>query len=99
MKVFCSVPKLRANGARLKFKNNLRPAAFVSFTKRENFKNFKEYEEVVNLPLEARITNRAVDVRSLGFEACVKAVDREVWIPVELINGGNMNQVNLEQWQ
>lgn len=28
-----------------------------------------------------------------------KAVDREVWIPVELINGGNMNQVNLEQWQ
>ena len=78
MKVFCSVPELRANGARLKFKNNLRPAAFVSFTKRENFKNFKEYEEVVNLPLEARITNRAVDVRSLGFEACVKAVDREV---------------------
>ena len=29
------------------------------------------------MPLEARIANRAVNVRSLGFEACVKAVDRE----------------------
>ena len=29
------------------------------------------------MPLEARIANRAVDVRSLGSKACVKAVDRE----------------------
>ena len=77
MKIFYSAPNLHANGARLKFKNNLRPAAFVSFSKRENFKNFNECEEAVNLPLEARIANRAVDVRSPSFEACVKAADRE----------------------
>ena len=77
MKVFCLVPELRANGARLNFKISFRSAVLVCFTKRENFKNFKECEEAVNLPLEARIANRAVDVRSLGFEACVKAADRE----------------------
>ena len=77
MKVFCLVPNPHANGAGLNFKNNLRPAALACFTKRENFKNFKECEEAVNLPLEARIANRAVDVRSPSFEACVKAADRE----------------------
>ena len=77
MKVFCLVPELRANGARLNFKISFRSAVLVCFTKRENFKNFKECEEAVNLPLEARIANRAVDVRSLGFEACIKAADRE----------------------
>ena len=40
MKVFCSVSELRANGAGLNFKSNLRPAALISFTRRENFKNF-----------------------------------------------------------
>ena len=29
------------------------------------------------MPLEARIANRAVDVRSPSFEACIKAADRE----------------------
>ena len=77
MKISYSAPNPHANGTGLKFKNNLRPAAFVSFTKRENFKNFKEFEEAVNLPLEARIANRAVDVRSLGSKAHVKAADRE----------------------
>ena len=77
MKVFCFVTNPHANGTGLNFKSNLHPAAFVSFTKRENFKNFKECEEAVNLPLEARIANRAVDVRSPNFEACVKAADRE----------------------
>lgn len=71
MKVFCSAPNLHANGSGLNFKNNLRPAALISFTRRENFKNFVAHEQV------AKTINRAVDVRSLGFEACVKAVDRE----------------------
>ena len=77
MKVFCLMPNPHANGARLNFKSNLHPAALISFTRRENFKNFKECVEAVNLPLEARIANRAVNVRSPSFEACVKAVDRE----------------------
>ena len=77
MKVFCFVPNPHANGTGLNFKSNLCPAALISFTRRENFKNFKECEEAVNLPLEARIANRAVDVRSPSFEACVKAADRE----------------------
>ena len=61
----------------LNFKGNLRPAALACFTKCENFKNFKECEEAVNLLLEARIANRAVNVRSLGFKARAKAADRE----------------------
>ena len=77
MKVFCLMLEPYINGAGLNFKSNLRPAALACFTKRENFKNFKKCEEAVNLPLEARIANRAVDVRSLGFEACIKAADRE----------------------
>ena len=77
MKVFYLVPELRASGAELNFKSNLHPAALACFTSRENFKNFKECEEAVNLPLEARIANQAVDVRSPSFEACVKADDRE----------------------
>ena len=44
MKVFCSTPNLHANGAKLNFKNNLRPAALACFTKRENFKNFAARE-------------------------------------------------------
>ena len=40
MKVFCSVLNPRANGTGLNFKSNLRSAALVSFTRRENFKNF-----------------------------------------------------------
>ena len=66
-----------ANGARLNFKSNLRPAALACFTKCENFKNFKECEEAVNLPLEASIANRAAAARSLGSKAYVKAADRE----------------------
>ena len=78
MKVFCLAPNPHANGAGLNFKRNLHPAALISFTRRENFKNFVAHEQAVNLPLEARIANRAAAVRSLGFEACVKAADREV---------------------
>ena len=44
MKVFCFVTNPHANGARLNFKSNLRPTALVSFTKRENFKNFAARE-------------------------------------------------------
>ena len=77
MKVFCWVPNPHANGAGLNFKSDFRPAALVCFTKCENFKNFKECEEAVNLLLEARIANRAVNVRSLGFKARAKAADRE----------------------
>ena len=44
MKVFCSVSELRANGTELNFKSKLRPAALVSFTKRDNFKNFAAHE-------------------------------------------------------
>ena len=40
MKVFCFVTNPHVNGAGLNFKRNLRPAALISFTKRENFKNF-----------------------------------------------------------
>lgn len=77
MKVFCSTPNLRANGAGLNFKSNLRPAALAYFTSRENFKNFKECEEAVNFPLEARIANRAVGAISSGFEAHSKMANRE----------------------
>ncbi|WP_297894792.1 hypothetical protein [uncultured Campylobacter sp.] len=77
MKVFCWVPNPHANGAGLNFKSDFRPAALACFTKCENFKNFKECEEAVNLLLEARIANRAVNVRSLGFKARAKAADRE----------------------
>ena len=61
----------------LNFKGNLRPAALISFTRRENFKNFKECEEAANLPLEARIANRAVGARPQGFEARAKVANRE----------------------
>lgn len=44
MKVFCLAPNPHANGAGLNFKRNLRPAAFISFTKRENFKNFMAHK-------------------------------------------------------
>lgn len=71
MKVFCWVPNPHANGAGLNFKSSLRPAALVSFTKRENFKNFAAHEQA------AKAINRAVDVRSLGSKACAKAADRE----------------------
>lgn len=71
MKVFCLAPNPHANGAGLNFKRNLRSAAFVCFTKRENFKNFVAYEQVV------KATNRAVDVRSLGFKARAKVANRE----------------------
>ena len=77
MKVFCLAPNPHSNGVGLNFKSNLRSAVLACFMKRENFKNFKECEAAVNLPLEARIANRAVDVRSLGSKACVKAANRE----------------------
>ncbi len=77
MKVFCLVPNPHSNGAGLNFKSNLRPAALACFTKRENFKNFKECEEAVNLLLEARIANRAVGAVSSDFEAHSKIVNRE----------------------
>ncbi|WP_298022226.1 hypothetical protein [uncultured Campylobacter sp.] len=73
MKVFCLVPNPHANGTGLNFKSNLRPAALVSFTKRENFKNFVAHEQAAR----AKAINRAVDVRSLGFKACAKAANRE----------------------
>nr|WP_315049249.1 hypothetical protein [uncultured Campylobacter sp.] len=71
MKVFCFVTNPHVNGARLNFKSNLRPAALISFTRRENFKNFVAHEQA------AKAINRAVDVRSLGSKACAKAADRE----------------------
>ena len=77
MKVFCFVPNPHANGARLNFKSNLRPTVLVCFTKRENFKNFKECEGAVNLPLKARVANRAVGAVSSGFEAHSKMANRE----------------------
>ena len=77
MKVFCFVTNPHANGARLNFKSNLRPAALARFTKRENFKNFAARERTSNLTAEARAANRAVDARPQGFEARVKADDRE----------------------
>ena len=77
MKVFCLAPNPHSNSAGLNFKSNLRPAALACFTKRENFKIFKECEEAVNLPLEARIANRAVGAVSSGFEAHSKMANRE----------------------
>ena len=77
MKVFCWVPNPHANGAGLNFKSNLRPAALISFTRRENFKNFKECVGAVNLPLKARVANRAVGAVSSGFEAHSKMANRE----------------------
>lgn len=71
MKVFCLAPNPHSNGAGLNFKSNLRPAALACSIKRENFKNFVTHEQV------AKTINRAVDVRSLGSKACVKAADRE----------------------
>ena len=71
MKNFCLVPNLHANGVGLNFKSGFRPAALISFTRRENFKNFMAHEQV------AKAINRAVDVRSLGSKACVKTADRE----------------------
>ena len=44
MKVFCWVPNPHANGARLNFKSNLRPAALACFTSRENFKNLAPHK-------------------------------------------------------
>ena len=77
MKIFCLVPELRANDTGLNFKSNLHPAAFVSFTKRENFKNFAASQRAVNLVTETEAANRAVCARLQGFEACVKADDQE----------------------
>ena len=77
MKIFCFLTNPHANGAGLNFKSKLRPAALVSFTKRENFKNFKECEGAVNLPLKARVANRAVGAVSSGFEAHSKMANRE----------------------
>lgn len=71
MKVFCWVPNLHSNGAGLNFKSNLRPAALISFTRRENFKNFVAHEQAT------KATNRAAAARSLGSKACVKTADRE----------------------
>ena len=71
MKIFCLVPNPHVNGARLNFKSNLRPAALVRFTKRENFKNFVVHEQA------AKATNRAVGARSQVFEARAKAANRE----------------------
>ncbi len=73
MKVFCFVTNPHVNGARLNFKSNLRPTAFVHFTSRENFKNFKTHKQATR----AKATNRADTIRSLSFEARVKADDRE----------------------
>nr|WP_314374872.1 hypothetical protein [uncultured Campylobacter sp.] len=71
MKVFCLVPNPHANGAGLNFKRNLGPSALISFTRRENFKNFVAHEQV------AKATNRAVGARSQVFEARAKTANRE----------------------
>ena len=55
----------------LNFKSGFRPAALISFTRRENFKNFVAHEQAT------KATNRAAAVRSLGFKARAKAADRE----------------------
>ena len=68
MNVFCLAPNPHSNGAGLNFKRNLRPAAFVCFTKRENFKNFAPSQRTSNLTAEARATNRAIGARPQGFE-------------------------------
>ena len=44
MKVFCLVPNPHANGTGLNFKSDPYPEALVSFTKRENFKNFAPHK-------------------------------------------------------
>ena len=77
MKVFCLAPKPHANGTGLNFKSNLRSAALACFMKRENFKNFKECAGAVNLPLKARVANRAVGAVSSGFEAHSKMANQE----------------------
>lgn len=77
MKVFYLAPNPHANGARLNFKSGFRPAALACSTRRENFKNFAVRERTSNLTAEARAANRAVDARPQGFEARVKAADRE----------------------
>ena len=77
MKVFCLAPNPHSNGAGLNFKSKLRPAVLVCFTRRKNFKNFKECEEAVNFPLEARIANRALGAISSGFEAHSKMANQE----------------------
>nr|WP_315003918.1 hypothetical protein [uncultured Campylobacter sp.] len=71
MNVFCLAPNPHSNGAGLNFKRNLRPAAFVCFTRRENFKNFVAHEQAVE------VTNRAVGAVSSDFEAHSKIVNRE----------------------
>ena len=73
MKVFCFVTNPHVNGARLNFKSKLRPAMLARFTKRENFKNFVAHEQAA----KAKVTNRAVDARSLGSKAYVKGEDRK----------------------
>lgn len=77
MKVFCWVSNPHANGAGLNFKRGFRPAALISFTRRENFKNFEAQKRATNQAAMAKAANRAADVRSLGFKACVKAANRE----------------------
>ena len=77
MKVFCLAPNPHSNGVGLNFKSNLRSAVLACFMKRENFKNFAARERTSNLTAEARAANRAVDARPQGFEARVKADDRE----------------------
>ena len=71
MKVFCWVPNPHANSAGLNFKSNLHSAALISFTRRDNFKNFVAHEQA------AKATNQAVGAVSSGFEAHAKMADRE----------------------
>ena len=71
MKVFYLAPKPHSNDAGLNFRSNLRSTALISFTRRENFKNFVAHEQAT------KATNRAAAVRSLGFKARAKAADRE----------------------
>ena len=66
-------PNPHANSTGLNFKSNLHPAALVSFTRRENFKNFVAHEQAAR----AKAINRAVGARSQVFEARAKAADRE----------------------
>jgi len=71
VKVFYLAPKPHSNDAGLNFRSNLRSTALISFTRRENFKNFVAHEQAT------KATNRAAAVRSLGFKARAKAADRE----------------------
>ena len=73
MKVFYLAPNPHANSTGLNFKSNLHPAALVSFTRRENFKNFVAHEQAAR----AKAINRAVGARSQVFEARAKAADQE----------------------